>query len=278
MLSMSPVELSVITPVLNGARFMALCVENVLAQNCPSCEHLIIDGGSSDETLSILQGYSRSHQTIRWVSKPGANQTDAMNIGLDLSHGSIVSVLNVDDFYADRVLNEVLRLFLDLPCPTLLVGNCGAWSDGVREYINRPCDLRFSKLLLGPEFVEFPYNPSAYFYHKKLHDIIGPYHSEDDYTMDVDFLFQAVQVANLVYVDKVLGNFRLHSESKTVRDKASGGQPLRLAAVLRRYRKQLPLWRRFLFHVELGARRAVRSRGWIRERLIALWSRQPIRR
>ena len=274
---MSAAKLSVITPVLNGGRFMAFCVENVLAQRCASCEHVIIDGGSRDETLSILQDYARSHETIRWLSRPGASQKDAMNIGLDLSRGTVVSFLNVDDYYADGALNEVLRLFVGLPSPTLLVGNCNAWSGDVLEYVNRPYDLRLCKLLLGPDFVEFPYNPSAYFYHKRLHDIVGPYDSEDDYMMDVEFLFKAVQVANLVYVDRVFGNFRIHSESKTVKDKASGNQPLRLATVLRRYRKQLPLWRRFLFHLELGARRATRSRGWIRARLIALWSQQPLR-
>ena len=67
--------------------------------------------------------------------------------------------------------------------------------DGVLLYVNRPTDLRFEKLLLGPDFYPFPFNPAAYFYDKSLHDVIGPYDVDDELSMDLDFLLRAVRAA-----------------------------------------------------------------------------------
>jgi glycosyltransferase involved in cell wall biosynthesis len=253
-----PKMVSILTPVLNAERFITDCIENVLLQGCPSCEHVVIDGGSTDSTLAILHQYAERHPGLRVLSRPHMSQSEAMNLGLAHCRGEIVSFLNADDFYADETLNEVLRLFPHLPSPTLLVGNCNAWNGNALAYVNRPKDLRFHRLLLGPDFVEFPYNPSAYFYHRAIHDIIGPYNEQDDFSMDLDFVLRAVQFANVVYVDKTLGNMRIHPESKTARAKASGDHPARIARLLNQYRRQLPPTRRAALYAELGSRLAVR--------------------
>src|SRR4029079_2583456 len=137
------------------------------------------------------------HLTIRWICEPGAGQSRAMNLGLEQCRGEIVGFLNVDDFYEHGALNEVLGLFGSLPAPALLVGNCNAWQDEVLLYVNRPSELRLEKLLLGPDFYQFPFNPSAYFCNKTLHELVGLYDEADDYTMDLDFILRAVSAANV---------------------------------------------------------------------------------
>ena len=172
--------MSVITPVLDGERFIAGCLENVAMQKCEGVEHLVVDGGSRDATEAIVDEHMRRHASIRWLQEPGANQSRALNLGIEESRGRVVGILNVDDFYEPGTLARVVELLHDLPSPALAVGNCNAWEGGAVKYVNRPADLRFEKLLLGPDFYPFPFNPAAYFYDKSLHELIGPYDVSDE--------------------------------------------------------------------------------------------------
>jgi glycosyltransferase involved in cell wall biosynthesis len=250
--------LSVITPVLNGDRFLAGCLDNVLAQRCPRVEHLIVDGGSADATEAIARDYVGRYATIRLIREAGANQSRAMNLGVERSRGRVIGVLNVDDFYEPGTLQRVIALFAGLPSPSFAAGNCKAWQDGRVLYVNRPVDLRLEKLLLGPEYHQFPFNPAGYFYDRALHALVGPYDESDEYTMDLDFLLRAVRVAHVVYVDETWGNYRIHAEAKTVKDRAAGDHDRRREALLRRHRRQLSRRRRATVVAELSTRRVLR--------------------
>ena len=247
--------LSVITPVLDGERFIAACLENVVAQGCDSVEHLIVDGGSRDATEAIVRREMTRYRSIRWVQDSGGNQSHALNLGVHESRGRIVGILNVDDFYEPGTLARVLEFFQDRDSPRLVVGNCNAWQEGVLQYVNRPSDLRFEKLLLGPDFYPFPFNPSAYFYDKSLHELIGPYDVSDEFSMDLDFLLRAVRVAHVVYVDETWGNYRIHPEAKTMRDREQGSHDRRRNRLLRRYRRLLGPRDRAALYAELAVRR-----------------------
>ncbi len=244
--------LTVITPVLNGERFISDCLDNVLAQECADVEHLVVDGGSADATEAIVRERMAGHASIRWLQEAGANQSRAMNLGVAAGVGRVAGILNVDDFYEPGALRRVVELFRDLPSPTLAVGNCNTWEADVLAYVNRPAELRFEQLLLGPDLYPFPFNPSAYFYDRSLHETIGPYDEGDDFSMDLDFLLRAVRAANVVYVDETWGNYRVHPEAKTVRDRAAGAHDTRRNAVLRRYRRLLPGRARAALYAELA--------------------------
>jgi glycosyltransferase involved in cell wall biosynthesis len=242
--------ISVITPVYNGDRFIASCIQAVIQQNCPDVEHLIIDGGSTDRTVAIVQQYAAQYPHIRWVSERDRGQSDAMNKGIALAKGDIIALLNVDDYYEPDVLNRVRRIFPTLPTPSLLVGNCHIWDDaGHLVAINKPRKLKLTDLLLGQNCNPFPLNPSAYFYHRTLHDRIGGYNIDDHYSMDVDFLFRAVQIAHSQYVDQTWGNYRLIAGTKTFRDCATGENAQRLERLMAQYRQDLPWAEKFPFWV-----------------------------
>src|SRR5215510_8009297 len=101
-------QLSIITPVFNGIGFIEFCIINVIEQECREAEHIIIDGGSTDGTLEIIRKYAEQHEHIRWVSEPDRGQSDAMNKGIAVATGKLVGCLNVDDYYEEGVLCEVL--------------------------------------------------------------------------------------------------------------------------------------------------------------------------
>ncbi|MDG5469927.1 glycosyltransferase family 2 protein [Deltaproteobacteria bacterium IMCC39524] len=235
-------QLSIITPVYNGARFIEFCIKNVIEQDCPVAEHIIVDGGSTDGTVEIIKRYVAEFPHIRWVSDKDRGQSDAMNKGIAMSKGSIISFLNVDDFYEPGVLVVIPELFKNLPVPSLLVGDCNVLNDsGVVEEVNKPKKLKITDLLMGWDINPFPTNPSQYFYHKSLHEIIGPYDINEHYSLDIDFVARAVQSANVHYVDKVFGNYRKIAGTKTTNDIISGENYPRFLSVLEKYRKGLTL-------------------------------------
>lgn len=237
--------ISVITPVYNGERFIDSCIKVVIDQACPDVEHIIMDGGSTDRTVEIIKQYAQEYPHIRWISEKDLGQSDAMNKGIAMAKGEILGILNVDDFYEPNVLKRISEIFKTLPEPSLLVGNCNLWNDeGNLIDVNKPAKLNLSHLLTGWwHRYPFPYNPSAYFYHTSLHQIIGPYDVNDHYSMDLDFILRAVQVATVKYVDETWGNWRIIKGTKTL---SSGDQTFeRNERLLRAYRKALPLFQRW---------------------------------
>jgi len=235
--------LSVITPVYNGERFIEACIRVVIDQACPNIEHIIIDGGSKDRTVEIIESYARRYSHIRWVSEKDEGQSDAMNKGVLMAKGEILGILNVDDFYEPNVLNRVSEIFKTLPEPSLLVGNCKLWGDeGTVLRVNKPNKLGILALvsLTSP----FPVNPSAYFYHKSLHQKIGLYEVDECFVMDIDFIIKAVQVAVVNYVDETWGNYRFIQGTKTIKSIENGQQMHHLRRILKKHRKSLPLFQR----------------------------------
>lgn len=244
------IQLSIITPVYNGAKFIESCILNVIAQQCIYAEHIFLDACSTDGTVDVISGYSKKYPHIRWVSEKDNGQSDAMNKGIAMARGNILSFLNVDDFYEPNTLNRVVEMFKKLPEPTLLVGNCNVLNeDGNLLFVNKPAKLKLAQLLAGPAINPWPINPSAYFYHKSLHDNIGPYNVDEHYVLDVDFLLRAVQVAHLRYVDEVWGNFRLIEGTKTYDDQEINKNITRYQTVLELYKKDLPALTRDMFPI-----------------------------
>ncbi|OKH27673.1 glycosyltransferase family 2 protein [Chroogloeocystis siderophila] len=243
--------ISVITPVYNGAKYIENCLKVVIEQNCSDLEHIIIDGGSTDATVDIIKRYAQEYSHIRWLSEKDRGQSDAMNKGIRMAAGNIIAILNVDDFYEPNVLNRVSVIFENLPEPSLLVGNCNILDDDDKlKRVNKPKRLKITDLLVGYNINPFPFNPSAYFYHKQLHEKVGLYEVDEHYAMDVDFLLKAVQAANVQYINETWGNYRQIAGTKTVNDINSGQNAIRLEQLMQKYQQQLPVYKQWLIAVK----------------------------
>jgi glycosyltransferase involved in cell wall biosynthesis len=217
--------LSIITPVFNGERYIAPCLENVIAQNCPELEHIVMDGGSPDRTAEIVREYQARHPHIVLVSEPDRGQSDALNKGIKRAAADYVGLLNVDDSYDPGVLNRILQIIPTLKEPHLLVGNCRVvGDDGEVKEINRPHRLDIASLLigLGEGFYPHPYNPVAYFYHKVAHERVGWYDVNEQFAMDLKFILAAVQAMKTQYFDEIWGTYLNIDGTKTVEDMRNG--------------------------------------------------------
>lgn len=233
--------ISIITPVRNGARFIEGCLRGVIEQGVPDLEHIVVDGASTDGTLTLIERYAAEHPHIRFVSAPDSGQSEALNRGIGMARGRILGVLNVDDYYEPGALRLVEERFRTLPEPALLVGNCNVRDEADEVvYVNRPARLTLPDLLLREyDNPNIPLNPSAYFYHRSLHDRIGGFDPADHYVMDIDLVLRAVEQAHVVRVDRTLGNFRLIPGSKTFGALGTEAFERQYHELLRRHRARL---------------------------------------
>ena len=239
--------LTVITPVYNNNEYISLCIENVLAQQCPHVEHLIIDGGSADGTVETIRKAAARYPHVRWVSEPDKGQSDAMNKGIGLAQSRVIGFLNADDYYEPGTLNRVCTIFSALPNNSFAVGNCRIWQSETTFDLNTPSDLRF--VSLAKKKSVHPYNPAAYFYHKTLHDEVGMYDLEDHYSMDLDFILRVVRRAHCYYFDEVWGNMRLRPGSKTFEDNRHGQAMKRMKETMKRNWDKAPIWLKWRYNL-----------------------------
>jgi glycosyltransferase involved in cell wall biosynthesis len=236
--------LSIVTPVFNGERYIAKCLDNVIAQDAPGIEHIVMDGGSRDATPAIVREYQSLHPHIHLVSEPDRGQSDALNKGIRRAAADYVGLLNVDDSYDPGVLNRILGIIATLDEPHLLVGNCRVvGDDGEVKEINRPYRLDIESLLIGfgEGFYPHPYNPVAYFYHKAAHDRVGWYDVDEQYAMDLKFILAAVQAVKTAYYDEIWGTYLNIEGTKTIEDIRSGrARKRRIRIYLRELARQSP--------------------------------------
>ena len=205
--------------------YIAKAIENYLSQACADSELIIVDGGSSDGTVAVIEAYANIHASITWISEKDQGQSDAMNKGIKLAKGKYISFLNVDDYYSTGCLEEVIEILINNPTIQYLVGDCNVWDQhGDLIYVNRPAKVQKWHVFSG---YYFSVNPSAYFYRKSLHAQVGYYSLTNHYTMDLEMIFQFRKVTKFTYYPKKWGNFRMLPNTKTYEDQSSNQLELR---------------------------------------------------
>src|SRR5260221_10240603 len=112
-------KISIITPSFNQGKYIERTIQSVLSQQYPNLEYIVVDGGSTDETLSILRKYSKIKlepgTSFSWVSEPDKGQTNAINKGLRQATGDILAYLNSDDTYLPSTLTTIALFFQNRP-------------------------------------------------------------------------------------------------------------------------------------------------------------------
>lgn len=207
-------KISVITVSFNQGEFIRDNIESVMAQNYPNFEHIIIDGGSSDNTLEILRCYPH----LRWTSEPDRGQTHGLNKGFARASGDIIAWLNSDDWYPAGVFETVAAELRNHP---IVMGACdltdrqGKVTEHVPNYGRSWFDI-----LKHWVFFSSPSQPSIFFRRAVLEEFKRPdgtYLDEDlDYCMDYEFWLRISHRYPLTrWVDQVLSYYRNYDTNKT---------------------------------------------------------------
>jgi len=203
-------KISIVTPSFNQGAFIEETIVSVLNQQYANFEHIVIDGGSTDQTLDILRKYPH----LRWVSEPDRGQSDALNKGFQRATGHIIGWLNSDDYYLPQCFQNIAEKFLTDPTTDVLHGNY-RWIDKDGKLLQRRRELHFDMFML--KYLHMLYIPTtATFFHHRIFDEANFLDIEYGYAMDYEFFLRlAMKGYRFAHVDAFLADFRWHSQSKT---------------------------------------------------------------
>jgi glycosyltransferase involved in cell wall biosynthesis len=203
-------KISIITPSFNQGEFIEETIRSVLNQQYENFEHIVMDGGSTDQTLSILRKYSH----LVWVSESDRGQSDALNKGFKCANGEIVGWLNSDDYYLPKCFQMVAENFVNEPSTDVLHGNY-RWIDKDGKLMQRRRELRFDMFML--KYLHMLYIPTtATFFHRRVFDEANFLDIDYRYAMDYEFFLRlAMKGYRFVHIDAFLADFRWHAQSKT---------------------------------------------------------------
>jgi len=197
-------RISVITPSYNSGQYIEEAIKSVIRQNYPNFEHIIIDGGSTDNTIEIIKRYPH----LRWMSKKDNGQSDAMNKGFMISTGDVIVYLNADDFFEPGAFYEANEQINPEKGVYIIAGECNVVKADGSIYVPAfvPKTDFFHMMFWWNAW--FPINPASYFYTREVQQRVGGFDVNDHYLMDYDFLLRVALRYKIHIVEKVWGNFR----------------------------------------------------------------------
>lgn len=212
---MSPLpKITVITPSFNQGAFIESTIRSVIDQEYPNLEYFIFDGGSSDETVSIIKKYERF--ITYWQSKPDRGQAHAINQGLQMASGDILAWLNSDDLYAADALHTVASYYNRYPETGCMVGDLGFINaKGQPLYVRKAIPFHFKTALYGGAMIPQP----ATFFTREALQRSGLLNETLHYLLDYEFFLRLyASGARFGLLRSKTAEFRFHEDSKTVRE------------------------------------------------------------
>lgn len=203
-------RITIITPSYNQGRFIEETILSVLSQEYPNLEYIIMDGGSTDNTVEIIKKYA--DRISYWVSEKDSGQSNAINKGLRMATGEIINWLNSDDLLQPGALAAMAKYFTANPEAIIVHGRIEYFGNTKNYYsVNLPAkdlETRYAAHICMPQ-------PAAFF-RKKLIDEQGLLDESLHFSMDTDLFMRAGLHYSLVQVEDVIAKFRLHGDSKSV--------------------------------------------------------------
>ncbi|MGF7038460.1 glycosyltransferase family 2 protein [Mucilaginibacter lappiensis] len=202
-------KISVVTPSFNQGEFIEQTILSVIGQQYPELEYIIIDGGSTDQTESIIRKYEK--HIVYWVSEKDKGQSHAINKGLEYATGDILCWLNSDDYYLPGTLLEIGQI-LSIDKPELLHGNCihlnednnfthGSYFDSFKSW----------DISKGTHIVQ----PSS-FWTRKAYELAGPLRDDLHFGFDWEW-FARAQARGVIFTSspKYFSVYRIHNGQKS---------------------------------------------------------------
>jgi glycosyltransferase involved in cell wall biosynthesis len=202
---------SIITPSFNQARYLEATIKSVLEQDYPNVEYIIVDGGSKDGSVDIIEKHKS--RLAWWVSEQDNGQTDAINKGFARAKGEILAWINSDDQYNPGAVSAAVKYLMENPEVALVYSNCN-YIDEEGRIIGKFPAAQTDYRHLRQGYVHIP--QQTMFFRAKYWRQLGPLDPSFHFAMDYDLWTRIAAQAPFKYIaDQTWANFRLHDYGKT---------------------------------------------------------------
>lgn len=196
--------ISIITVVYNGEKYLQQTIDSVFNQTYKNIEYLIIDGGSTDNTLNIIQ--NNKDKISNWISEPDNGLYDAMNKGIRLAKGDLIGTINSDDWYELDAVELSVAAFMNNQSAKIIHAN--------RYDVypnNERVEFKFNTSTFKFKYFSMTYSHPTMFvakdeYEKHVYNTELKSHSDYQFILEV---FLKNQEKDFVHIPKPLVNFRL---------------------------------------------------------------------
>jgi glycosyltransferase involved in cell wall biosynthesis len=201
---------SVITPTLNAARYLGATIDSVKSQDYPFVEHIVVDGGSTDETVEIVHRAS----DVVLVRRAVSDQAQSVNLGFQIARGDVIGWLNADDLYLEGAIGRAVQALHERPDAAMVYANyleIDSTGHETQRLPSKPFDLK-SMLNEGNQIP----HPTV-FVRRLILEELGFVSPEFQYAMDYDLWLRIAKRHPVAYIDDYWAAFRIHGESKSGR-------------------------------------------------------------
>ena len=224
-------KLTIVTPSYNQGCFIEETIRSVLLQGYPNLEYIIMDGGSTDESVGIIRKYAP--WLAYWHSMQDKGQADAINKGFARSTGEIIAWVNSDDTYEPKTFYRIVQSLLDHPSYQVIHGDAWYIDESGQRIAKCSCirsDFTYRYLLNRDPIVQ----PTCFWY-KALWQKVGPLRVDLNWGFDWEWYIRAKKYTEFFFIHKHIANYRLHSQSKTQTQTEGEKRHAELALISRRH-------------------------------------------
>lgn len=209
---------SIVTPSYNQAAYLEQTIQSVLGQDYPRIEYIVVDGGSTDDSVEIIRKYA--DRLAYWVSEKDRGQAEAINKGFARANGEILAWLNSDDYYMLNTVSVAVRCFEQNPDVVMVYGDMLA-VDGNGQTINL---LRYKQLSLQDLLCFQIVGQPSVFFRRSAFENAGPLETDFHFMLDHQLWIRLAQRGRILHVPQVWSAARYHPEAKNRARAAEFGQ------------------------------------------------------
>jgi glycosyltransferase involved in cell wall biosynthesis len=208
--------ISIVTPSFNQSTFIGDALDSVQIQNNEYCEHLVIDGMSTDGTIDVLRDHATNQErrSLLWISERDSGQSEALNKGFRRARGEIIGWLNSDDRYRAGCFEHVVRAFESNPEVDVFYGDYRIVDEAGRTLVVRR-EIEFNAFVLW--YHSTLYIPTTTtFFRRRIFEEDNWLDEKLQYAMDLDFFIRLAERGyRFKHIPQFLGDFRMQPKSKT---------------------------------------------------------------
>lgn len=212
-------KITIVTPSFNQGIYLEECLQSVIEQNYPNLEYIVMDGGSTDNSASIIKKYR--HHLYYWQSQSDGGQSDAIKQGLAKGNGEIYAWLNSDDVMCKNALWEVAKTFRTNPKLGFIYGDSfliDTETELIRTLI--PGQIDYQRLAYGSASLF----QGSVFFSSHAYERVGTINSDLIYSMEYELFLKIAKAYEIKYTPHFLACFRKQPLSKTANLQVIGQQ------------------------------------------------------